>query len=198
MDPLPSGVSGGPSPLAGNNRSLCDSSESQASSLLPADVRPSIGGHGCHDAVLGRPSGLRLSPLQVAPSGHCQGQAIAGVGTHLNSSILDATHLVSRPAAASGRGSGLPSTAEGFTQTSALHRFHQNLPVLRLIVSLVERSARHFGFSTALALQLAHCRRASTHVNYQAKWTVYRAWSRRHGHSISRPSVPKVASFLLY
>ena len=46
--------------------------------------------------------------------------------------------------------------------------------------------------------QLAHCRRASTRVNYQAKWTVYRAWCRRRGHSISRPSVPKIASFLLY
>ena len=49
-----------------------------------------------------------------------------------------------------------------------------------------------------MARQLAHCRRSSTRVNYQAKWTVYRAWCRRHGHSISRLSVPKIALFLLY
>ena len=49
-----------------------------------------------------------------------------------------------------------------------------------------------------MARQLAHCRRASTRVNYQAKWTVFRAWCRRHGHSVSRPSIPKIASFLLY
>ena len=32
----------------------------------------------------------------------------------------------------------------------------------------------------------------------QAKWAVYRAWCARHGHQVSRPTVPKVASFLLY
>ena len=35
-------------------------------------------------------------------------------------------------------------------------------------------------------------------MNYQAKWSVYRAWCRRHGLSVSRPSVSKIASFLLY
>ena len=35
-------------------------------------------------------------------------------------------------------------------------------------------------------------------MNYQAKWTVYRSWCHRHGHSVSRPSVAKVADFLLY
>ena len=40
VDPLLSGVSGGPSSLAGDDRSLCDGSESQASSLFLADVRP--------------------------------------------------------------------------------------------------------------------------------------------------------------
>ena len=35
-------------------------------------------------------------------------------------------------------------------------------------------------------------------MNYQAKWAVYRAWCHHHGHSVSRPSIPKIASFLLY
>ena len=35
-------------------------------------------------------------------------------------------------------------------------------------------------------------------MNYQAKWAVYRAWCHGHGHSVSRPTVPKVADFLLY
>ena len=49
-----------------------------------------------------------------------------------------------------------------------------------------------------MAGQLAHCRRRSTRVNYQAKWVVYRSWCHRHGHSVSRPTVAKVADFLLY
>ena len=59
-------------------------------------------------------------------------------------------------------------------------------------------NARAFGFTSAVARQLARCRRASTRVNYQAKWSVFRAWCRRHSHSVSRPSIPKIASFLLY
>ena len=35
-------------------------------------------------------------------------------------------------------------------------------------------------------------------MNYQAKWSVYRAWCSRHGHSVSCPTAQKIASFLLY
>ena len=35
-------------------------------------------------------------------------------------------------------------------------------------------------------------------MNYQAKWAVYRAWCHSHGHSVSVPTVSKVADFLLY
>ena len=122
------------------------------------NVRPSVGGHGCHDAVLGRPSGLRLSPFWASPLGPCQGPAIAGVGAHPNSYILDTTPVVSRPAGASGRDSGLPSIVEGFTQTTALPSLSPEPPrALPNCVSFVERSARHFSFSTAVARQLPHC-----------------------------------------
>ena len=49
-----------------------------------------------------------------------------------------------------------------------------------------------------MASQLTRFRRRSTRVNYQAKWVVYRSWCHRHGHSVSRPTVAKVADFLLY
>ena len=65
-------------------------------------------------------------------------------------------------------------------------------------LSYIRRSACQAGFSDAVASQLTHCRRRSTHVNYQAKWVVYRSWCRRHGCSVSRPTVAKVADFLLY
>ena len=75
------------------------------------------------------------------------------------------------------------------------HRFHQNLPVLRLTAYRISSAPPA---PSAVARQLAHCRRSSTRVNYQAKWAVYRAWCARHGHSVSRPTVLKVVSFLLY
>ena len=65
-------------------------------------------------------------------------------------------------------------------------------------MAYLQRSARHFGFSLPVALQLACCRRRSTFLNYQSKWVVYRSWCRSQGHSISRPSVSKIADFLLF
>ena len=41
-------------------------------------------------------------------------------------------------------------------------------------------------------------RRPSTRKIYQCKWTIYRQWCISHGHSISNPTLPKVADFLLY
>ena len=35
-------------------------------------------------------------------------------------------------------------------------------------------------------------------MNYQAKWAVFRSWCRSQGHSISRPSLSKIADFLLF
>ena len=61
-----------------------------------------------------------------------------------------------------------------------------------------QRTARHLGFSSRMAHQLTYCRRSSTCLNYQARWLTYRAWCQSQGHSISRPSISKLADFLLY
>ena len=49
-----------------------------------------------------------------------------------------------------------------------------------------------------VARQLVLARRRSTRKVYQAKWSTYRQWCQDHGHSISRPSLPKVADFLVH
>ena len=41
-------------------------------------------------------------------------------------------------------------------------------------------------------------RRPSLRTNYQVKWSVYRCWCRVEGHSISRPTLPKIADFLFW
>ena len=38
----------------------------------------------------------------------------------------------------------------------------------------------------------------SSWTNYQLKWSVYRDWCQKEGHSISRPSLLKVADFLFW
>ena len=100
---------------------------------------------------------------------------------------------------ASGGGSLLPVTKEGSAQTAPLTSLPPEPPRASAdCLAYIQRATRHSGFSAAVACQLTLCRRRFTRVNYQAKWAVYRSWCRRHGHSISRPSVSKVADFLLY
>ena len=79
------------------------------------------------------------------------------------------------------------------------HRFHQNLHVLRLTAF---RISSHLPAPSASLrwwlVSLPAADELPPRVNYQAKWAVYRAWCRRHGCSVSHPSVPKITSFLLY
>ena len=178
-------ILGASSSLAVHHRPVCDFDERSSPSVLLADCGSSVGGHGCHDAVLGRPSGVCLPSLRPTASCAGEGHAIQGSGAHPCGSVLASTPLVSRPFGASGGFPSVPSTAEGSTQTAALPSFPPEPPRASFdCISYIERSARSFGFS-AVAHQLARCRRASTQVNYQAKWAVYRAWCRRHGHSVS-------------
>ena len=147
----------------------------------------------------GRAPGLCLSPLRSDPSGSGQDPAIAGFGAHPGGSVLDATTLVPGSPGASGGDSFLPTTKEGSSRTAAFPPLppepsHASADC----ISFMQRSTRHFRFSKGVASQLANCRRQSTRVNYQAKWTVHRSWCRRHGHSVSHPSVAKVADFLLH
>ena len=134
--------------------------------------------------------------LRYWTTGSCavDGPAIQGSGAHSNGSVLASTPLVSRPSGASGGCSSVPSTVEGSTQTALLPSFPPEPPRASSdCVSYIERSARIFSFTS-----LARCRRTSTRVSYQATWTVFRTWCCCHGHSVSHPSIPKIASFLLY
>ena len=62
----------------------------------------------------------------------------------------------------------------------------------------IQRFARSQGFSTHVAKQSSLARRSSSQAGFQAKWSIYRQLCRSEGHSISRPSLPKVADFLFW
>ena len=150
------------------------------------------------DAMLQSWDGLRAYAFPPF-SGVGEGPAISGAGAHLGGSVLASAPVVPGSSGASGRGSFLPATKKGSAQTAPLLSLSPEPPRASAdCLAYIQRSARHSGFSSAVARQLTLCRRRSTRVNYQAKWAVYRTWCHRHGHSVSRPSVSKIADFLLY
>ena len=62
----------------------------------------------------------------------------------------------------------------------------------------IKRFTRTGGFSRRVAQQVSLARRPSSRAGYQSKWLVFRQWCRSEGHSIARPSLPKIAGFLFW
>ena len=62
----------------------------------------------------------------------------------------------------------------------------------------IKRFTHAGGFSRRVVQQVSLARRPSSHAGYQSKWLVFRRWCRSEGHSISRPSLPKIADFLFW
>ena len=67
-----------------------------------------------------------------------------------------------------------------------------------LCLETIQQFAKAKGFSTGVARQLGFARCSSSRAVYQAKWLVYRSWCRSENHSVSRPTLPKIADFLLW
>ena len=62
----------------------------------------------------------------------------------------------------------------------------------------LRRFPRAAGFSSAIAEQSALARRPSSRAVYQVRWSIYRDWCHSNGHSVSRPTLAKVADFLCW
>ena len=194
-----SGLCGTPTSLACHDRPLRDGNDTSPSGILLGDVRPDVCGHRCDVTVLGWSTGVCLSPVRTTSSSIGEGSGVQESGADVGGSVLASTPMVPGPSGASAGGSSFPAQKEGSSQTTPF----PSLPPTTVCatvdcVSYLRRSARQAGFSNAVAGQLARCRRRSTRVNYQAKWVVCRSWCHRQGHSVSRPTVAKVADFLLF
>ena len=199
VDVMSSGLRGNPSSLACHNRPLRDGNDSSPSGVLLADVRPDVCGHRCDVTVLGRSTGVCLSPVRTPSSGVGEGSGVQESGADVGGSVLASTPVVPGPSGASAGGSPFPAKKEGSSETTPFPSIPPTTVLATVdCVSYIRRSVRQAGFSNAVASQLACCRRRSTRVNYQAKWVVYRSWCHRQGHSVSRPTVAKVADFLLF
>ena len=148
------------SPLACQHLPLRDVPQSSASGALLADVRSAVSWHGCHASVVGRPSGLCLSTFQPPSACSGEGSAFSGVGADASGSILASAPLVPGPFGVSAGDSLLPATKEGSSQMAPLPP--EPVRASADCVSYLQRSARHAGFSAAVARQLANCRQHST------------------------------------
>ena len=185
--------------LAGPNRFICHLRQSSLFDLLLTIPGSDVSRHGRVSPVLGRSSGLR-----VPSGGHhsaCSREApgLHGDGAHPSGSTPGPAPLVLRPAPAFAGSSGDPA---GPSRPLALASVSSSLPGSPLaqascLVTL-QRFTRAAGFSSAVAEQSSLARRPSSRAVYQVRWSIYRAWCHNNDHSVSRPTLAKVADFLYW
>ena len=194
---VPSGcVQLAPPALAGDNRSVCVLTQSSLFCLFYASVRSHGCGYGCHAPVMGFATGVCLPSLRHDRSGPGEGEVLSGSGADAHSSTLAPASVVS------GAADSAPSSSS-ISMGSSASATRQKIPSKPVhasssCVETLRRFARASGFSCSVARRLGQARRQSSVADYQSKWLTYWRWCTDKGHSVSQPSVSKVADFLVW
>ena len=116
-----------------------------------------------------------------------------------HSSVLASEAVVSGSSRSGGRRSGRSSTVQGPSASASLPSVPSgSVQAVSSCLETIKRFTRAGGFSNRVAQQVSLARRPSSRAGYQSKWLVFRQWCRSEGHSISRPSLPKIADFLFW
>ena len=185
MDPPSGGVSRHILPLASDGGFVRNIPQPPPPGLLFADGGSAGSGGRCSSSILGQ-------FFRPAPESPQQGSRLSQLGTNSHRSVLASPSLVCRSPRPAGGGASSSSSPSRPSLSVSFPPLSREPPRARADwVSHCQRPARHFGFSAGVASQLAFSRRPSTRLNYQSKWSTYHAWFHSHGHSVSRPTVPK-------
>ena len=187
------------SEMAGNSGPVCDQPQFQIPNVLRSPKRPSERRHGCLFTKVGRLASICLPPILGDTPSYKQSHDLSQPRPHSDRSTLASEGVVPRFAGTSSGTSPPVARTERSSQTTTFPPLPSKSPSAKpSCLETVQQFARHEGFSKSVAKQLSLARRKSTRIIYQNKWNTYRKWCRKKGHSVSRPSLPKITEFLLY
>ena len=193
------GVSGSAQEVAGVHRPFRNLVKSPMLSIFFSVPRSERAGHGCSAPELEWVTGVCLSSLVANYSCTEKAPIVIWSPPDHHSSLLASETVVSGAAGSSGGQSCSSSAISRPSETTALPLSSSgSVRAVSSCVETIQRFARSQGFSSHVAKQSSLARRSSSLTYYQAKWSIYRQWCRSEGHSISRPSLPKVADFLFW
>ena len=185
--------------VAGPNRLVCHLRQSALFDLLLTIPRSDVSRHRRVSPVLGRAPSLR-----VPSGGHhsaCSSEALGlhGDGAHSSGSALGPASLVLRPAPAFAGLSCRPAVPSGPPALASLSSSLPGSPSAQAsCLASLQRFTRAAGFSSAVAEQASLARCPSSRAVYQVRWSIYHSWCHDNGHSVSRPTLAKVADFLYW
>ena len=145
--------------------------------------------------------GGRRMPFHLIAHSDCSQEApviLWGPADH-HSSLLASEAVVSGPSGSGcGRSGGSSSVQRSSASTTLPSSSSGSVRAVASCLETIQRFACAWGFSKHVAKQVALARHPSSRVVYQAKWSIYRRWCHSEGHSVSRPSLSKIADFLFW
>ena len=156
-------------------------------------------GNGCASSELGWVAGVCLSSLVPHSSRSEEAPVVLWGPADHHSSVLASEAVVSGSSRSGGRRSSRSSSVQGPPVSAPLPSVSSGgVQAVASCVEIIQRFTRAVGFSKHVAQQVSLARSTSSRAGYQSKWLVYRQWCRSEGHSISRPSLSKIADFLFW
>ena len=116
-----------------------------------------------------------------------------------HSTLLASEALVSRSSGSGSGRTGSFSSVQRSPVPAPLPSFpSRGVQAVASCLETIQRFTRARGFSKRVAQQVSIACRPSSWAGYQAKWLVFRRWCRSEDHSVSRPSLSKIADFLFW
>ena len=183
--------------VAGPNRLICNICKSPMFSLFLFIPGSDGCGHRRLPPVLGWASGLLVSSVVCHSTSAGETPSVSGDGAHPDSSVLASASMVSQPPSPVAGPSGCSTSSSRHPVPASVSLPLPGSPQASAsCLETLRRFTRAAGFSSSVASQSSLSSRPSSRKAYQLKWQVYRSWCHSHGHSVSHPSLSKVADFL--
>ena len=199
MDTEAGGLSGSVQEVTGLDRPFCYISKSPMFGIFFTLPRSEHSGNGCASSELEWVAGVCLSYLVSNSSSSEEAPVVLWGPADHNSALLASEALVSRSSRSGGRRTGGSSSVQRSPAPAPLPSIlSRGVQAVASCLETIQQFTSARGFSKRVAQQVSLARRPSSRAGYQAKWLVYRRWCRSEGHSISRPSLSKIADFLFW
>ena len=145
---------------------------------------------------MGFATGICLPSVRHDRPGLGEGEGLSEPGADAHFSILAPASVASGAAdsAPSSSSISVGSSASATCQKIPPKPVHASSSCMETL----RRFVRASGFSRCVARRLGQVRRQSLVAKYQSKWLTYCRWCTDKGHSVSQPSISKVADYLVW
>ena len=199
MDVETGSLPGSTETLVGDDRPFRHLVKSPMFSIFFALPRSECLGYGCSSSELGRLSGVCLSTLVPDTPGSEEAPLIFWDPYDTHCSVVASETLVpGTSVSCSGQCSSSSVVSRSGQTASFPPSSSGNIQAVSSCVETLRQFARLQGFSSRVAKQIVFTRRPNSRAGYQAMWYVFRRWCHSEGHSVSRPTLLKVADFLFW